>query len=314
MESQHTQSSVPPIVSIGMPVYNDVKFIREAIESLLSQTFGNFELIISDDFSTDGSADVCLEYARKDSRIRYIRQPYNIGIARNMEVLLKEARGEFFMWAADDDVWHRDFIKKMYEAICSNPSASCAFCSYYYIDEDSSPMIGRGIVSKDYSNPSKFVRLIKLCKYYEDGFGYGLFRRKLIEQVKYPTWWGINSKSAINIIYPPLFYFLSVGDYIHASHIPLWFDRLKNKSPHYIPFKNKRVKGKLAFFLRKVNVLYESARNIYRGTNSIGLVVSVLPALFARFLYDCSWFFLIGPLKRRFRRVFSSKFDKILAL
>ena len=92
-----------PAVSIGMPVYNGEKYIREALDSLLAQTFENFELIISDNCSTDGTSHICKEYTSRDSRIRYIRQDTNIGPIANFEFVLQEARGEFFMWAACDD-------------------------------------------------------------------------------------------------------------------------------------------------------------------------------------------------------------------
>jgi glycosyltransferase involved in cell wall biosynthesis len=92
-----------PTVSIGMPVYNGEKYIREALDSLLAQTFGDFELIISDNHSTDDTPNVCKEYAAKDSRIKYIRQAENIGANANFEFVLQQAIGEFFMWAACDD-------------------------------------------------------------------------------------------------------------------------------------------------------------------------------------------------------------------
>ena len=93
-----------PSVSIGMPVYNGETYIREALDSLLQQTFTDFELIISDNASTDGTGVICKEYAFGDSRIRYIRQATNLGAVGNFEFVLNEARGEYFMWAAHDDL------------------------------------------------------------------------------------------------------------------------------------------------------------------------------------------------------------------
>ena len=93
-----------PRVSIGMPVYNGANFIREAIDSLLLQTFTDFELIISDNASIDETEAICREYAKKDLRIRYIRQPENRGIIFNFKLVLEEAKGEYFMWAAHDDI------------------------------------------------------------------------------------------------------------------------------------------------------------------------------------------------------------------
>ncbi|MCT7961886.1 glycosyltransferase family 2 protein [Laspinema sp. D1] len=99
-----------PKVSIGMPVYNGEPFIREALDSLLAQTFTDFELIISDNASTDGTEAICQEYAAKDKRIRYIRQTENRGAAANFQFVLDEAVGEYFMWAAHDDTWTKDYL------------------------------------------------------------------------------------------------------------------------------------------------------------------------------------------------------------
>ena len=101
-----------PKISIGMPVYNGEKFIRNALDSLLSQTFRDFELIISDNASTDTTSDICLEYIKKDTRIRYIRQEKNLGSIWNLNFVLQEASCKYFMWAADDDYWLSTFIEK----------------------------------------------------------------------------------------------------------------------------------------------------------------------------------------------------------
>jgi glycosyltransferase involved in cell wall biosynthesis len=99
-----------PTVSIGMPVYNGDNYIREAIDSLLAQTFRDFELLISDNASTDGTQSICEEYARGDARIRYVRQHRNRGGFNNFEYVLDHACGTYFMWAAHDDVWAANWL------------------------------------------------------------------------------------------------------------------------------------------------------------------------------------------------------------
>ncbi len=93
-----------------MPVYNGASFIRAALDSLLAQTFSDFELIISDNASTDGTESICRAYAGKESRIRYVRQPANRGAAFNFSFVLSQASGQYFMWAAHDDSWDKDYI------------------------------------------------------------------------------------------------------------------------------------------------------------------------------------------------------------
>ena len=99
-------------VSIGMPVYNGGATIRKALDSLLAQSFQNFEIIISDNASTDGTEAICLEYAAKDKRLQYFRQKKNQGPIANFQFVLDKAVGEYFMWAADDDIKSSNFIKE----------------------------------------------------------------------------------------------------------------------------------------------------------------------------------------------------------
>lgn len=110
-----------PTVSIGMPVYNGEPFIREAIDSLLAQNFTDFELIISDNASTDGTEAICLEYAAKDMRIQYVRQAKNLGALGNFQFVLDKSVGEYFMWAAADDVRSRNFLESNLFFLRKNP-------------------------------------------------------------------------------------------------------------------------------------------------------------------------------------------------
>lgn len=102
-----------PRLSIGMPVYNGEAHIREAIESLLAQTAIDFELIISDNASTDSTASICRAYASQDARIRYVRQAENLGAAENFIFVLRAARHEYFMWAACDDTWSANWAEAL---------------------------------------------------------------------------------------------------------------------------------------------------------------------------------------------------------
>ena len=111
-----------PKVTIGMPVYNGEPFIRKALDSLLAQTFTDFELIISDNASTDKTEVICREYAANDLRIRYIRQPENLGGSANFKFVLNELQGDYFMWAACDDVWSPKFLEVNYSFLSQNRS------------------------------------------------------------------------------------------------------------------------------------------------------------------------------------------------
>jgi len=110
----------PPQVSIGLPVFNGQAVICNALDSLLAQTSNDFELIVSDNASTDSTSEICQKYAARDRRVRYVRQPHNIGMYHNFRYVLRQARGDYFMWAAADDWWHPEFIERNYQVLSKN--------------------------------------------------------------------------------------------------------------------------------------------------------------------------------------------------
>lgn len=112
-----------PRVSIGLPVYNGANFLGASIRSILAQDFGDFELIISDNASTDETEAICRELAAQDPRIRYYRNDTNVGAARNYNRVVELARGEYFKWAAHDDECHPSMIRRCVEVLDSAPAS-----------------------------------------------------------------------------------------------------------------------------------------------------------------------------------------------
>jgi glycosyltransferase involved in cell wall biosynthesis len=125
-----------PRVSIGLPVYNGEKFLAASIDSLLGQTYQDFELIISDNASTDGTADICRQYEKQDPRIRYFRQEHNIGAAPNYNFVINEARGELFKHASHDDLYGRDLLARCVAALDENEKIVLAHSWSAIIDEN----------------------------------------------------------------------------------------------------------------------------------------------------------------------------------
>lgn len=111
-----------PKLTIGMPVYNGELFIKKAIESILDQTFTDFELIISNNSSSDSTEKICQDFIDKDNRIQIHTQKKNIGIHRNFNFLLSKAKGEYFAWAAVDDYLDNDFMEKNLKILEDNKS------------------------------------------------------------------------------------------------------------------------------------------------------------------------------------------------
>lgn len=109
-------------VSIGLPVFNGGSLVKKAIESHLAQTFGDFELIISDNASTDDTMEVCAEFARADKRIRLVRQETNCGVNLNHLRVFELARGDYFRWAAADDVPSADLVRHAVTLLDEDPA------------------------------------------------------------------------------------------------------------------------------------------------------------------------------------------------
>jgi glycosyltransferase involved in cell wall biosynthesis len=128
-------SGPAPRVSIGLPVYNGDNFLAAAIDTLLNQTFTDFELIISDNASTDGTEAMCREYAAKDPRVQYHRSETNYGAAWNFNNTFHLARGEYFKWAAHDDTHHPEFLARCVEVLDRSPEIVLCFSKTTFIDE-----------------------------------------------------------------------------------------------------------------------------------------------------------------------------------
>jgi glycosyltransferase involved in cell wall biosynthesis len=136
--NSHKLSNSKPCISIGMPVFNGERYIELALDSILSQTFPDFELIISDNASTDRTQQICQEYKSKDDRIRYYRNEKNLGAPRNYNRVFELSLGEYFKWAAYDDVIAPDFLKKCVEVLEKHPSYVLCHSKIGVIDEHGS--------------------------------------------------------------------------------------------------------------------------------------------------------------------------------
>jgi glycosyltransferase involved in cell wall biosynthesis len=112
-----------PTVSVGLPVYNGERYLEQAIDSLLAQTFEDFELIISDNGSTDGTQEIARACLAQDERVRYVRVAENRGVVWNFNEVFRQSRGEFFKPAAHDDLHAPDFIGRCVEAFREAPSS-----------------------------------------------------------------------------------------------------------------------------------------------------------------------------------------------
>lgn len=125
-----------PLISIGMPVYNEAQFIQQTLNSILSQTYTNFELIISDNNSTDNTFAICQMYAERDKRITLIKQPTNLGSGVNFVKVLEQAKGRYLSFISGHDLWHPNFLQRCAEILAQNSSIVLCFPQAISIDKE----------------------------------------------------------------------------------------------------------------------------------------------------------------------------------
>lgn len=188
MNSQN--SNLKPKVSIGLPVYNGEKSIRNTLDSILSQTFKNFKLIISDNGSTDSTYIICQEYVLRDKRIEYIRQNKNMGVNWNFNFVLKQSNSEYFIWVASDDTWHSEFLQKNIYVLDNNKDVVGSIGDIIYsntvnykFELDTNIKIDLKkfrYVQPTYGTYENKVRsCLKIC---QGSMIYGLFRREQLQK------------------------------------------------------------------------------------------------------------------------------------
>lgn len=174
-------------VTIGLPVFNGEAYLRQAIGSLLGQSHSNLKLVIFDNASTDKTQEICRAFQSQDERVEYIRNATNIGATENFSLALSHADTSYFMWAAHDDYWHRDFVRTCLEALEAKPESGFAFPLFslrstrWRVQKKVSGKIFDFITSKD-----RRIRVLTAINTHPGShmcnLVYSLFRTKLIRE------------------------------------------------------------------------------------------------------------------------------------
>lgn len=134
--AEGTLDPMSPRVTVGLPVYNGDDYLAEAIESILAQTYDDFELVISDNASTDGTAEICRRLAERDERVRYHREDTNLGGSWNFNRVVELARGEYFRWAAHDDSIRATYLERCVETLDADPTVVLCHTAVEIIDAE----------------------------------------------------------------------------------------------------------------------------------------------------------------------------------
>jgi glycosyltransferase involved in cell wall biosynthesis len=169
------------MVSIGLPVRNAAQTVASVAQSVLAQRYGNLELVISDNASTDGTEDVCRELARADARIVYRRHPENVGLLNNFIGTIRSARGEYFRWISDSDALDPDYSQLCVDAFVADQRVVLVTTGVEYQTEDgqvaSEPYAGTALGSDDPADRAvEMLRLLNESYRLLDPL-YGMMRR-----------------------------------------------------------------------------------------------------------------------------------------
>jgi glycosyltransferase involved in cell wall biosynthesis len=178
-----TANGNAPRVSVGLAVYNGERYLARAIESILGQTYDDLELIICDNDSTDGTAEICAEYVAKDNRVRYYRNPFNIGGVRNENRTFYLSRGEFFKLAAHDDLISPNFLAVSVQALDDDPFADICVPSTIVIDGDGTELSVDAPVAGVEPTPSRRMRALADAGYMCEAT-YGVVRMSSLRAIR----------------------------------------------------------------------------------------------------------------------------------
>jgi glycosyltransferase involved in cell wall biosynthesis len=189
-----------PLLSIGLFVYNGERFLEEALDSILNQTFTDFELIISDNASTDRTAEISQAYATRDNRIRYYRADKNMGAGWNFRRVYKLATSKYFKWAAADDILEPDFLRQCVGALESDADRVVAYPKTKEVDEN-------GTFIKNYVTPFSQMKV-------DSNDPVARFREMLLTLHMCYQIFGVMRMSALRQVPPP-------GSYVNSDGVLL---------------------------------------------------------------------------------------------
>jgi len=259
-----------PRVSIGLPLYNADKYLAKALDSILAQTYTDFELVISDNHSNDHTQDICMKYARTDHRIKYHRNKKNLGAAPNHNLVFKLANGDYFKWAGYDDILSPDFLIKCVDILDNNPDVVLCMSNTAFIDEHGH-YLGKYDYKADATSMHPHKRFQNFVLHNESGdYVYGLMRASAVEKTSlhgsYPSsdlvfLAELTLYGQYHVIPEPLFHrrihpAQSTKGIFHTERSRvLWFDTA---------FEGKIVFPKWQYLLGYIKVVTNAPLNIYQ--------------------------------------------------
>lgn len=271
-------TETPPLVSIGMVIYNEEQYIREALDSLISQDFKDFELIISDNASLDFTQQICLDYASRDNRIRYYRNDTNIGAIENFNRVFKLSSGKYFMWAGGHDLWSENYISDCLNIMENKPDVVVAYPKTIWIDKDGEKLnIKSGFVD---TQGHWIVARFNIIVWTNQNAIYGLIRSESLEKT------GLLRRTAASdeLLLAELSLF---GDFAHVQKATWYRRNIRKKDSKKLYLDrcfsiDKKFKSRLPYW----RLCYEYLDIIRKGPitpiQKLALTVCIIPVIFIK--------------------------------
>ncbi|RWP45999.1 MAG: glycosyltransferase family 2 protein [Mesorhizobium sp.] len=295
---EHSKS---PKVSLGLPVYNGENFLSDAIQSILDQDFGDFELVITDNASTDRTADICLEFAQRDRRIRYVRNVRNLGAGANFNRAFELSTGEYFKWCAHDDRLSSGFLTDCVRALDANARHVIAYPRLLGIDETGqlTSYVERVLPDMEGSTPASRFRLM-VAAHGWDAAMFGLWRRaSLAKTTLHEPYYGSDCALLAEMAL--------LGTFVHAPNAILYSRdhptrSVRLPSSERLAWQNPGGSTANAFELSRrlkhlVAIAYRHRRTAPLGMTLLHLVAWILdPLLIARLFLE-----LVGAVSPQLR-------------
>ncbi len=224
------RTATSPQVTVGVPVYNGADTLAVALENIAAQSFREIEIVISDNASTDRSAEICRDFAARDPRVRYIRQSSTMVAPYNFAFLLKEARAPYFMWAAHDDMRDLNFIDRLKSALNADSGATLAFGDVDLIFDDQVQRLDLGFANKGRTS----VRRLADNAFKELFNIYGLWRTDALRRVewRHNEWWWDT---------PMMMAAAMTGDFIYVPGV--WLRYRRHQRPAYLALERAGAGG-----------------------------------------------------------------------
>ena len=284
------------LVSIGLPVYNGEELLPSLLESVLNQTFSNFELIISDNGSTDKTVEICTEFSKKDTRVKLFQNSENRGPAYNFTKVLSLSRGPYFIWLAHDDEWRDNHLETVLDRIKDSEDTVLAVNGWYHMDDNGKSM-NNLLPSEKIQSTSKRERFRRYLSapYFDVGkacFIYGLMRSSALKSLPVDSILGeIDNVGANRPIGRDVLFVLalfSLGNVSYNSSLRTWGYRhrgVKRKRSQikmtydFLRFPLEALFGRREMAIERIKMFYDSLGSIideyYEGSFRLKISSSI---------------------------------------